>query len=80
MPTRQQLHQVLDQVPDDQLFAALRFLEFLKADPVTLAILNAPLDDEPYTEEEQREDAEANAAFERGEGIPMEDIKREFGL
>jgi hypothetical protein len=51
-----------------------------KADPVLWSLLTAPMDDEPYTEEQQREDAEAHAAFERGEGISFEDIKREFGL
>jgi hypothetical protein len=51
-----------------------------RADPVWLSILTAPLDDELYTEEQQRRDAEANAAIERGEGIPHEEILREFGL
>jgi hypothetical protein len=51
-----------------------------RADPVWLSILTAPPDDEPYTEEQQRRDAEAMAAIERGEGIPHEEILREFGL
>jgi hypothetical protein len=30
--------------------AALRYLHYLCADPVLLSLLNAPPDDEPYTE------------------------------
>jgi hypothetical protein len=47
---------------------------------VRLAILRAPLDDESYTEDQQRQDAEARAAIARGEGTPHEDVLREFGL
>lgn len=49
-------------------------------DPVLRSLLNAPPDDEPYTEEEREQDAEAMAALERGEGISHEEILREFGL
>ena len=45
-----------------------------------LSLLTARPDDEPYTEEQQRQDSEAQAAIERGEGIPHEEILREFGL
>jgi hypothetical protein len=49
-------------------------------DPVLLSLLNAPPDDEPYTEEQQREAAEGEAAIARGEGIPHEEVMRDFGL
>jgi hypothetical protein len=52
----------------------------LSADPVLLSLLNAPPDDEPYTTEQRREDAEAEDSIARGEGIRHEDILREFGL
>jgi hypothetical protein len=50
------------------------------ADPVTLSLLTAPLDDEPYTEEQQRHDAEAVANIQRGEGITTEELTRQLGL
>ncbi len=50
------------------------------ADLAWRSILTAPPDDEPYTEDQQRRDAEAIAAIERGEGIPHQDVLREFGL
>jgi hypothetical protein len=80
MPTKQQLHDMVDRLPDESTDAALRVLAGLAADPALYSLLIAPLDDEPYTEEQQREDAEAIAALERGEGIPHEEILKEFGV
>ena len=77
---KQQLHDLIDRLPAEQLRSARQYLSFLCADPVLLSLLNAPPDDEPYTEEQQRRDAEAIASIERGEGIPHEEILREFGL
>ncbi len=77
---KQQLHELIDRLPEEQLRSARQFLSFLCADPVLLSLLNAPPDDEPYTEEQQRRDAEEIASIERGEGIPHEEILREFGL
>jgi hypothetical protein len=49
-------------------------------DPVERALANAPYDDEPVSEEEAREIAEARASLARGEGISNEEVLREFGL
>lgn len=57
--------------------------ELLEAmlDPVSRAIANAPIDDEPETDEERQAVAEANQWFkENPEGIPFEDVLAEFGL
>jgi hypothetical protein len=48
-------------------------------DPVLLSLLNAPLDDEPYTGAERESDADALAAIARGDGISHEEILKEFG-
>jgi len=76
---KQQLHELIDQLPPERSGAFLRVLHSLAADPVLLSLLNAPLDDEPYTEQQRREDAEAEESIARGEGIRHEDILREFG-
>ena len=52
----------------------------MAADPLWIASVTAPVDDEPYTPEQQARDAEAQAAIDRGEGIPNEEVVREFGL
>ena len=44
------------------------------------SLLTTPPDDEPYTDEQQRRDAEAHAAHLRGESVPHEEVLREFGL
>lgn len=77
---KQQLHDLIDQLPPERGAAFLRALHSLAADPVLLSLLNAPLDDEPYTEKQRREDAEAEESIARGEGIRHEDVLREFGL
>jgi hypothetical protein len=55
MPTRDSLHRLFDERPESELEAAARFLRSLRAtaDPVLRALLEAPLDDEPETEEER---------------------------
>jgi len=80
MPTRQQLHEAIERLPDSEIPAALRYIEFLSVNPALYSLLTAPLDDEPYTPEQQQRDMEADAAIERGEGIPHEEVVREFGL
>ena len=77
---KEKLHRLIESLPPEQVSAALSYLNFLCADPVLLSLLNAPPDDEPYTEEQRREDAEGEAAIARGEGIPHEEVLREFGL
>jgi len=68
VPTRQQLHDLVDRLPE------------AKVAMVHGSLLTAPPDDEPYTDEQQRRDAEARTAHLRGESIAHEDVLREFGL
>ena len=77
---RQHLHELVEKLPPEQVFAALQFLNFLCADAVLLSLLNAPADDEPYTHEQRQHDADAEASIRRGEGISHEEILREFGV
>lgn len=77
---RQLLHQLVESLPPEQISAALQYLNFLSADPMLLALLNASSDDEPYTDEQRRKDADAEASIARGEGISHEEVLHEFGL
>jgi hypothetical protein len=56
MPTRDTLHRLIDEPPESELTTAERFLNYLRAtaDPVLKALLDAPIDGEPETEEERR--------------------------
>jgi hypothetical protein len=78
MTVKEELHRLVEELPECELHAAKRFLEYLGAvalDPVLRAFLKAPEDDEPVTEEEEAAIAEAKAEIDRGEGIPWEVVE-----
>jgi hypothetical protein len=79
--TKQQAHELIDRMSTGQVSAVVGLLETM-LDPVSRAIANAPIDDEPETEDERRAVAESKAwmAEHPGQGISHEDIFREFGL
>jgi hypothetical protein len=78
--SKRELHQLIDQLPTEQVTAAMRFMQYLCADPVLLSLLNAPPDDEPYTQGQRARDAEAEAAIAGGDGISHDEVLHEFGL
>jgi hypothetical protein len=51
-------------------------------DPVSRAIADAPVDDEPETQEERRAVAKSKVWFKKrgGQGIPHEEVLADFGL
>ena len=82
MSARDSLHRLVDELLESDLTAAERFLHCLcaTADPVLRALLEAPLDDEPETEEERRAVQEAREELARGEVRTLEEVRRELGL
>jgi len=82
MPTRDTLHRLIDELPESELAAAERFLSYLRvtADPVLRALIEAPLDDEPETDEEHRAMQEAREELARDEVKTLEEVRRELGL
>lgn len=76
---RQQAHAYLDHLPAAQVSAVRALLEAM-LDPVSRALANAPLDDEPITEEEERAVAEARASLHRNGGTPFEQVVAELGF
>ena len=82
MPTRDALHRLIDELPESELTAAERFLNYLRAtaDPVLRALLEAPLDDEPETDGERRAVQEAHEELARGEVRTLEEVRRELGV
>jgi hypothetical protein len=77
--TRQRVHALVDQLDAGQLAAVGQLFEVM-TDPVARSLASAPVETEPVSEEEAAALDEAHAAIERGEGIPHEEILREFGL
>lgn len=76
MTTRERVHQLVDEAPDATLEAVAALLERWR-DPVLRAFDTAP-EGEPETPEEAAAVAEARAETEPP--IPLEEIRREFGL
>jgi len=76
---KQQAHELIERLAPSQISAVVHLLKVM-TDPVAHSLANAPIDDEPVTEEEAREIAAAHAALDRGEGIPHEKVLGEFGL
>ena len=78
---RQHAHHLIDRLPETQLSALVGLLETI-VDPIATALRDAPVDDEPETEEEKLEAAEARAWLDRngGKGIPHADAMRRLGL
>jgi hypothetical protein len=77
--TRQHAHELIDQLPEAQLSGLVRFLETI-VEPVSYALANAPLDDEPFTEEDRQAVAEADEWLKHNQPIPHEEVLAEFGL
>ena len=79
--SRQQAHELIDRIAPSQVNAVVGLLETM-LDPVSRAIANAPLDDEPESEDERRAVAESKAwlAEHPGQGILHSELLAEFGL
>ena len=78
---KQQAHELIERLAPSQVSAVVGLLEAM-LDPVSRAIANAPVDDEPETEQERKAVRESKAWFERGgnQGIPQEEVLTDFGL
>ena len=76
---RRQAHTYLDHLPDTQV-AAIRGLLESMLDPVSRALANALIDDEPITEGEERAIAEVIESLKHNPGIPFEQVVAELGF
>ncbi len=76
---RQQAHALLDMLPEEKLTAVRSLLEVM-LEPLSRSLASAPVEEEEITPETAAALDRARASLARGEGIPHEDILREFGL
>jgi hypothetical protein len=74
---KKQAHELIERLPPTQLSAVVGLLEAM-LDPAALA--NAPAEEEEITPETAAALDRARESLARGEGIPHEEILREFGL
>ncbi|BDC49114.1 hypothetical protein F183_A14300 [Bryobacterales bacterium F-183] len=76
---RKQAHAMIDLLAPAQLGAVRTLLETM-VPTLEQSLASAPVDTEELTEETAAAIHEAYASLDRGEGIPHDEILREFGL
>ncbi len=84
MPTREALRRLIDELPDLELLALVRFAEFLHTralggEPLLRFLADAPLDDEPLTAGD-KEALAASYDSRSEERIRQDELRRELGL
>ncbi len=77
--TKQQAHELIERMAPGQLTAMVGLMEML-LDPVARTLANAPLDDEPVSEEERQDIAVVRASLSGGITVSHDEVLAEFGL
>ena len=75
MTVKDDLHHLVDELDEDTAREALALLQDLRLPRV---LRDAPIDDEPETDEERAAVVEAEAAIARGDVVRDEDLDREL--
>lgn len=73
------LHELVDELTEEQLPEARRYVEFVKSgytDMLMWVLDTAPVDDEPSTPEEDREAEEAWQEYLRDGGMSLDEARR----
>ena len=76
---KQHAHELIEQLPPSQVPAAIGMLKSL-LDPVSRAIANAPMDDEPLTAADEKALAEARDWSKHNKSTPHDEFLAELGI
>jgi hypothetical protein len=76
---KQQAQELIDRMAPGQVSAVVGLLVAM-LDPVSVALANAPYDDEPISAEEEKSLAEAREWLQHNEPIPHEQVLAELGI
>jgi hypothetical protein len=80
MTAKEKLRLAVEELTELEAEQALAFIVDRRvSDPMIEAFDNAPEDDEPFTPEEAASADEAWARYKRGEAVPLDEIRHEFG-
>jgi hypothetical protein len=79
MTAKQQLRERVEALTEEQAAETLRLLDQRTEDPVLAAFRDAPLDDEPWTEEDEQAAAEGRADVAAGRTVSLDEVMRELG-
>lgn len=76
---RRKAHELLDLLPNEKLSAVCGLLEVM-VEPLARSLSAAPIEEEEISQEMAAALESARSSLARGEGIPHDEILREFGL
>ncbi|MSV36324.1 MAG: hypothetical protein EXQ47_12115 [Bryobacterales bacterium] len=76
---RSHVHALIDRLPPVQLAALETILQSM-LDPLSRKLALAPIDDEPFTEEDRQAVAEADEWLKDNQPVPLENVLADFGL
>jgi hypothetical protein len=79
MTAKEQLLQRVQTLSEDEAAETLRLLDQRTEDPVIAAFRDAPLDDEPWTEEDEQAAAEGRADLAAGRTVSLDEAMRDLG-
>ena len=76
---KKQAHELIERLWPNQVSAVVALLEVM-VEPLSRSLAQAPVEEEELTPETAAALDRARASLARGEGIPHEEILREFGV
>jgi|HubBroStandDraft_4_1064222.scaffolds.fasta_scaffold733298_1 hypothetical protein len=77
---RRAIHELVDMLPDAELPAVQRVLEYFAVSPAYRAAWSAQPDDEPVTDDDAAVIERTGKEVRAGKVVAHEDVLREFGL
>jgi hypothetical protein len=79
---RHELHELVDELPEEETHAAKRYLEYLteRGDPFLRALRRAPEVDEPLSAADRVALEEARRALAEGDVVTDEELRAELGI
>jgi hypothetical protein len=78
MTAKEKLRERVEALTEEQAAETLRLLD-QRTDPVIAAFRDAPIDDEPWTEEDEQAAAEGRADLAAGRTVSLDESMREIG-
>lgn len=76
---REQVHALVDSLAPHQVHAVRGLLETM-VHPLAAVLANAPVDDEPVSDEERRDIEASRQWFQDNKGVPHDEAMRRLGL
>ena len=80
--TKTRLHRLVDKLPEGEIHAAERYLEYLteQADPLVTALSNAAEVDEPLTDDDRAALEEGRLALDAGDTVSDHELRSQLRM